>query len=226
MARTALVTGGNRGIGLETVRGLAEAGLTVWMGSRNVDDGTAAAAELGFPAERVRVVPLDVTDPAGIDSALAVIAGPVDVLVNNGGVWEGAPILDLTDEQFRNALEINTIGAWRLMKALLPGMVERGYGRVVNVTSGAGSFGEGMEGPPAYAASKAALNALTPIAARSVSGNIKVNAMCPGWVHTRMGGEKAPRTPKEGADTVIWLATLPDDGPTGGFFRDRKPIEW
>jgi NAD(P)-dependent dehydrogenase (short-subunit alcohol dehydrogenase family) len=105
-------------------------------------------------------------------------------------------------------------------------MIERGYGRVVNVSSGAGSFAEGLEGPPAYAVSKAALNALTVRLATETRGDVKVNAACPGWVRTRMGGSGAPRSVEEGADTIVWLATLGPDGPTGGFFRDRQPIEW
>jgi len=105
-------------------------------------------------------------------------------------------------------------------------MSARGYGRIVNVSSGWGSFAEGMGGPGLYGVTKAALNALTVRLAKELPSTVKVNAMCPGWVRTRMGGQSATRSPDEGADTAIWLATLSDDGPTGGFFRDRKPIEW
>ena len=105
-------------------------------------------------------------------------------------------------------------------------MNARGYGRIVNVSSGWGSFAEGLSGPGAYSISKAALNALTLSLSKDLPTNVKVNCMCPGWVRTRMGGEGAPRTPEEAADTAIWLATLPDDGPTGGFYRDRKLIAW
>ncbi|HEX5871127.1 MAG TPA: SDR family NAD(P)-dependent oxidoreductase, partial [Longimicrobium sp.] len=117
-------------------------------------------------------------------------------------------------------------GPIRLIRALVPNMVARGYGRIVNVSSGWGSFAEGMGGPGAYGVTKAALNAMTVRLSNELPASIKVNAMCPGWVRTRMGGDAATRTPDEGADTAVWLATLPDDGPTGVFFRDRKPIEW
>ena len=120
---------------------------------------------------------------------------------------------------------MNRIGSIRTCQAFVPGMLERGYGRVVNVSSGGGSFGEGI-GPMAYGASKAALNALTVKIAEAVRGDVKANAMCPGWVRTDMGGSGAPRSPEQAADTLVWLATLPPDGPNGGFFRDRHPIPW
>jgi NAD(P)-dependent dehydrogenase (short-subunit alcohol dehydrogenase family) len=122
-------------------------------------------------------------------------------------------------------LEINTVGFFRICKAFVPGMVERGYGRVVSVFSGGGSFGEGL-GPAVYAVSKAALNALTVKVSQAARGDVKANAMCPGWVRTDMGGVRAPRSPEEAADTLVWLATLPADGSNGSFFRDRKPIPW
>ena len=117
-------------------------------------------------------------------------------------------------------------GPLRLTRSLAPNMIARGYGRIVNLSSGWGSFAEGMGGPGMYGVTKAALNALTVRLVQELPSAVKVNAMCPGWVRTRMGGEGATRSPDEGADTAVWLATLPDDGPTGGFFRDREPIEW
>ncbi len=131
----------------------------------------------------------------------------------------------MDEETFRRALEINTLGPFRICQAFVPAMVRRGYGRVVNVSSGGGSFGEGI-GPVAYGASKAALNALTVKVAEAARGDVKANAMCPGWVRTDMGGAGAPRSPEQAADTLVWLATLPTDGPNGGFFRDRRPIPW
>jgi NAD(P)-dependent dehydrogenase (short-subunit alcohol dehydrogenase family) len=123
------------------------------------------------------------------------------------------------------ALEVNTLGPFRTCRAFVPMMLQRGYGRVVNISSGGGSFGEGL-GPAAYAVSKVALNALTVKVSQAVRGDVKVNAMCPGWVRTDMGGSGAPRSTEEAADMLVWLATLSEDGPNGGFFRDRKPIPW
>jgi NAD(P)-dependent dehydrogenase (short-subunit alcohol dehydrogenase family) len=123
-------------------------------------------------------------------------------------------------------LEVNLLGAYRTARAFVPGMIARGHGRVVNVSSNWGSFDAGLEGPPAYAISKAALNALTVRLAREAGDKVKVNCLCPGWVRTRMGGESADSSVEEGADTAIFLATLPDDGPTGQFFRKREPHAW
>ncbi|MEM7072307.1 MAG: SDR family NAD(P)-dependent oxidoreductase, partial [Pseudomonadota bacterium] len=144
---------------------------------------------------------------------------------NNAGLMGSGTVLDDVDE-WQRLMTVMVDGPHRLMHLLVPGMVERRYGRVVNLSSGWGSFAEGLAGPGAYGVAKAALNALTVAAARRKPRNVKINSMCPGWVHTDMGGPNAPRTPKEGADTAIWLATLDDKGPSGGFFRDRKPIAW
>jgi NAD(P)-dependent dehydrogenase (short-subunit alcohol dehydrogenase family) len=152
----------------------------------------------------------------------------VDVLVNNAGVLQSGGILDISDELLRNTLEVNVLGALRTARVFLPGMLERGYGRVVNVSSGAGSITEAGAYTPAYSISKAALNMLTRQLAFAAEGHadVKVNAMCPGWVRTDMGGGSAPRSPEEGVDTLVWLAMLPADGPTNGFFRDRRPAAW
>jgi NAD(P)-dependent dehydrogenase (short-subunit alcohol dehydrogenase family) len=150
----------------------------------------------------------------------------VDVLVNNAGVYGGGSLLSTAVEDLRRAFDTNFWGAVWACRAWVPKMVERGYGRVVNVSSGYGSFAEGLEGPAPYALSKAALNALTLRLASEVSGDVKVNAVCPGWVRTRMGGKGARRSVEEGAETIVWLATLGRDGPTGGLFRDRERIEW
>ena len=145
--------------------------------------------------------------------------------MNNAGVYPTEGVFQVSEETFRGALEIITVGPFRTCKAFVPGMIERSYGRVVNVSSSGGSFGEGL-GPAAYAVSKAALNVLAVKASQAVRGDVKANAMCPGWVRTDMGGAGAPRSPEEAADTLVWLATLPADGPNGGFFRDRKPLPW
>ncbi len=217
----ALVTGANRGIGLATARGLAAKGLEVVLGSRVAAEGEAAAA--GIPGSTV--LPLDVADGASVARALAAL-GPVDVLVNNAGVCPEGTALQVAPEAVRQAFEVHVFGPLALIRGLLPGMLDRGYGRIVNLSSGWGSFGEGLTGPFAYAVSKAALDALTFSLGHDLQGDVKINACCPGWVATRMGGAAAPLVPEQGADTPIWLATLPPDGPSGGFFRNRKPIPW
>jgi hypothetical protein len=150
--------------------------------------------------------------------------GRADV-VNNAGILETVPFLGDNDN-FARSMQVMVHAPFELMRAVIPGMAARGHGRIVNVSSGWGSFAEGLNGGGAYGIAKAALNALTLRAAQEVSPCIKVNAMCPGWVQTRMGGAGAPRSPEAGAATAIWLATLPADGPTGGFFRDRRPVPW
>ncbi|BDU72101.1 SDR family NAD(P)-dependent oxidoreductase [Mesoterricola silvestris] len=217
----ALVTGGNRGIGLATAQGLASRGLEVVLGCRDVAGGEAAAA--GIPG--ATCLPLDLADGVSVARALAAL-GPVDVLVNNAGVCPEGKVLEVAPEVVRQAFEAHVFGPLALIRGVLPGMLARGYGRIVNLSSGWGSFGEGLSGPFAYSVSKAALDALTLSIGRELSGDVKINACCPGWVATRMGGPGATRTPEQGADTPIWLATLPPDGPNGGFFRNREPIPW
>lgn len=229
MKRTVFVTGGNRGIGLAIARQLAELGNMVLLGSRDRKAGEDAAQSLRGPGLDVEAVHLDLTDASSIEAALKDIEKSgrhVDVLVNNAGVLQQKPILELTEAEISDSLAAHLTGPLRLTRALAPGMIARRYGRIVNLSSGWGSFAEGMGGPGLYGVTKAALNALTVRLSKELPSSVKVNAMCPGWVRTRMGGEGATRSPDEGADTAVWLATLPDDGPTGGFFRDRKPIEW
>jgi NAD(P)-dependent dehydrogenase (short-subunit alcohol dehydrogenase family) len=229
MKRTVLVTGANRGIGLAVARQLAELGNTVLLGSRDLNAGEDAAKSLRRLGLDVAPIHVDLTDPGTIDAAINHIAEAgyqLDVLVNNAGVLHDEALLQLTDAQFSESVDVHVTGPFRVIRALVPNMIARRYGRIVNVSSGWGSFAEGMGGPEAYGVTKAALNALTARLAKELPPSVKVNAMCPGWVRTRMGGEAATRTPEEAADTAVWLATLPDGGPTGGFFRDRKRIEW
>lgn len=234
--RTALVSGANRGIGFEIVRQLARLGVLAVIGSRDPKDGLAAAEKLQSEGLDVPVVALDVDREGSAAEAVAEVKrlyGRLDVLVNNAAILIDSPggfkasLFDLTGDIARRTFETNLLGPLRLIQAAAPLMRAQGYGRIVNVSSSAGQLAEMGSGYPAYRMSKTALNALTRIAAAELSeGNIKVNAMCPGWVRTEMGGANADRSPEQGADTAVWLATLPDDGPTGGFFRDRKPIAW
>jgi NAD(P)-dependent dehydrogenase (short-subunit alcohol dehydrogenase family) len=227
--RVALVTGGNRGIGLEVCRQLARAGLRVILSSRDLARGRDATRILAQEGLHVSVEQLDVADPESVRACaqrLEEAGVHVDVLVNNAGVYPTAGILRVEEAAAEEALQVNLLGALRTCQAFVPGMVARGYGRVVNVSSGGGSITESVPGPGAYGFSKAGLNALTRMVAHAVRANVKVNAACPGWVATDMGGRGAPRTPEQGADTIVWLATLPEDGPTDGFFRDRRPIPW
>jgi NAD(P)-dependent dehydrogenase (short-subunit alcohol dehydrogenase family) len=234
--RIALVTGANRGIGLEIVRQLARGGLNVVLASRDLAKGEAAAARLALEDVEVPVVAIDVTDGESVRAGVADVLsrfGRIDVLVNNAAILkegfnpEDASVFEAPIDLVMLTFATNTVGPLRMIEAIVPGMRERGYGRVVNLSSGAGQLSDMGAGYPAYRMSKAALNALTRLTAAELGpGDIKINAMCPGWVRTDMGGPNATRTVEKGAETAVWLATLPADGPTGGFFRDRKPIPW
>ncbi|WP_434051630.1 MAG: SDR family NAD(P)-dependent oxidoreductase [Roseibium sp.] len=217
--RRALVTGANRGIGLAIAKGLAAKGCDIILGVRDLAAGNQIAHDMNASA-----VELDVSDQRSINHAVEAI-GTVDILVNNAGVLGAGRLLD-DPKDFERSMSVMVHGPYRLMHLLVPAMVHNRYGRIVNVSSGWGAFSDGVSGPAAYGVAKAALNALTLASARTLPDTVKVNAMCPGWVRTRMGGASAAKSPEEGADTAIWLATLDADGPTGGFFRDRKPIDW
>ena len=228
-SRTALVTGGNRGIGLEVCAQLAQRGLVVLLGSRDIRNGEQATTELKKQRLVVYPITIDVADPRSIDRCLDFLVREgvaIDVLINNAGVYPPGNVLKSTEDAFRETMEAHYYGPLRMCRALVPGMQKRKYGRIVNVSSGSGSFGEGLEGPAAYCISKATMNAFTVKLAQCAGPHVKVNTLCPGWVRTRMGGATATRGVKKGAETIIWLATLPDDGPTGGYFRDKKPIPW
>jgi len=222
--RVALVTGANRGIGFEVCRELAARGWRVFLGARDYEKGEAAARRIGG---EVSAVALDVDDPDA-PFRLAAPIGPVDVLVNNAGAhydtWETALKADW--RIVRQAFETNLFGTWRKAQAFAPEMRARGWGRIVNVSSGAGSLASMGAGTPAYATSKAALNALTRVLAGELQGTgVLVNAVCPGWVATDMGGAGG-RPVAEGAASVLWAIDLPDDGPSGGFYRDGAPVAW
>ncbi len=227
----ALVTGANRGIGLEVTNQLARLGHTVYLGSRDSDAGRRAARSLISAGLDVRVVVLDVTDPATTAAAARRIGadhGRLDALVNNAAIhydtWQSAAAANL--DVVREALETNVLGAWQTTQAVLPLLRASGHGRIVNVSSGGGSLTGMGGGIPAYRISKVSINALTRMwAAELAADGILVNSVCPGWVATDMGGPGG-RPVSEGAAGITWAATLAGDGPTGGFFRDRQPVPW
>lgn len=229
--RVAVVTGGNRGIGLEVCRQLARCDHVVFLGSRDETKGREAAREIGGDGLTITPCRLDVTDVDSIERVRARVAadhGRLDVLVNNAAVlydtWQHA--IDADVAQVREAFETNTIGALNMVHAFLPLLRKSRHARVVNVSSESGSLASMGAGTPAYSISKAALNALTRILAAELRRDrILVNAVCPGWVETDMGGAGG-RPVEKGAASVVWAAVLPDDGPTGGFFRDRRPVPW
>jgi NAD(P)-dependent dehydrogenase (short-subunit alcohol dehydrogenase family) len=222
----AVVTGANRGIGREVCRQLAGRGYEVVLGARDADKGARAASELG-----VHSCQLDVADAKSVAAAAGWVEdrlGRCDVLVNNAAIlydtWAHASSADL--DEVRAALETNLLGAWRTTLAFLPLLRRSPHPRIVNVSSQSGSLAGMAGGTPAYSVSKAALNALT----RVLSGELRadrvlVNAICPGWTATDMGG-RGGRPVQDGAASVVWAATLPDDGPSGGFFRDGRPVPW
>jgi NAD(P)-dependent dehydrogenase (short-subunit alcohol dehydrogenase family) len=230
--RVALVTGANRGLGLETTRQLLDRGLLVAMTGRDVDSIERARHGLREASRNAIAVRMDVTDFASVEAACRSVVerfGTVDVVVNNAAVllFEDSDLLSIPLEGFRDTFEANVFGMIEVCRALVPAMAERGYGRIVNVSSGAGQLAGMSTYAPAYSMSKAAVNAFTRILASTYDGRgVLVNSVDPGWVRTDMGGPSAPRSVEEGADTIVWLATLPDDGPTGGFFRDRRRIAW
>ena len=230
--KVAVVTGAYRGIGLEVSRRLARLGFAVVLTARDARKGEEAAAALKLEGLDVVPFPLDVTDRQSVEAARLFVEerfGRLDVLVNNAAIlydsWQRAETADL--ETVREAFETNTLGAWRTAQAFIPLLTKGGHGRIVNVSSESGSLSVMGGGTPAYGVSKVALNALTRmLAAELRPARVLVNSVCPGWVATEMGGADAPRTVEEGAAGIVWAATLPDDGPTGGFFRDGEPLAW
>jgi NAD(P)-dependent dehydrogenase (short-subunit alcohol dehydrogenase family) len=230
--KVALVTGSYRGLGLETVKQLAEMQFHAIISGRRLDIGKAETHALIQKGLHVSYLDLDVTSGSSISAASKWVEekfGRLDVLVNNAGIHYdmGHPSVNPDWKIVEEATQINFLGAWRAAVGLLPLLKKSPAGRIVNVSSGAGSLHDVTPGTPAYSASKAALNMLTiQLASELKSSGIKVNSVCPGWVRTEMGGPQAPRSVEEGAKGIVWAATLDANGPTGGFFRDGKPIAW
>ena len=231
MQKIAVVTGGNRGLGLETTRQLASAGIFVVLTSRDEIKGRTAVEQLEREGLTVAYHVLDVAKPQSIDRLSRYVLeqfGRADVLVNNAGVFlDVRGSADPLILRLRETMETNVYGPLLLAEQFIPTMRKNHYGRIVNVSSGMGQLSEMQGGWPSYRISKTALNAVTRILAdENKDENVLVNSVCPGWVKTDMGGAGAEKTPQQGADTIVWAATLPDGGPTGGFFRDRHSIPW
>ena len=231
--RVAVVTGANRGIGFETSRQLAKLGIHVVLTARSAAKAAGACQKLKDEGLNVAYHACDVTDVTAVQILRDFIKknhGAADILVNNAGVMldpKGGSASEMSPDVLHNTMATNVYGPAMLCRALVPLMREKSYGRIVNVSSGLGQLSESGRSTPAYRISKAALNSFTrTLAAEHADINILVNSMCPGWVRSDMGGPTAPRTLEQGADTAVWLATLADDGPRSGFFRDRLPIAW
>jgi NAD(P)-dependent dehydrogenase (short-subunit alcohol dehydrogenase family) len=232
---TALISGGNRGIGFEICRQLGRLGHQVVLTSRNQQEGEAAAKKLQNEGLNVVHHQLDISDTTSIAACVQWLEDQkitIDILINNAAILSHSTILDTDETEMTSVISINSLGAWRLCKAFVPSMVKRGYGRVVSISSGYGQISSLTpgQGPSsgAYGISKTTLNAISRQVAASVLGhnNIKVNVMCPGWVATQMGGTGAPTSPSEAASFAVQLVTLPADGPTDTFFRYGKQIPW
>ena len=231
--KIAIVTGGNRGIGREIARQLMKSDMFVVIGCRSEPKCAMAVDDLQREGANIAGFQLDVNDTKSVRRFVEHVEkahGKPAILVNNAGVYPeetDARIEDTPTSVWRETFETNLFGAVRMCREVLPLMKKLRFGRIVNISSGLGQLHQMGEGSPAYRVSKAALNALTKTLAAEVAGSgILVNSMSPGWVRTDMGGEEAPRSVEEGAETAVWLSLLPSNGPTGQFFRDRKPIPW
>jgi len=227
MARVILVTGGNRGIGLEICRQLAKLGHNVIMATRNLKKGKEASAEIN---SIVDVQVLDVTNTEQIeklDQYINDTYGRLDVIINNAGIGIGNKgALEADMEEVKQIMATNFHGPWQVTQKLMPLLRKSEAGRVINMSSGMGSLDELTGDYAGYRLSKSALNALTILTANELAdSSIKVNAMCPGWVKTDMGGDGASRSVAQGADTAVWLA-LEENIANGKFFRDREVIPW
>lgn len=221
-----LITGGNRGIGLEVCRQLANMGHLVLLGSRNTMKGEKAIQ--GMKGE-ILVRKLDVTNLMEVRQLAETTEeefGHLDVLINNAAILNGTEGVGQSDpETSRQVMDTNFLGPWNMIHYFLPLLKKSSDPRIINISSGMGAWADLTGGYAPYRLSKTGLNALTVMLANELAGNVKVNAMCPGWVRTDMGGASATRNVAEGADTAVWLSTS-EHIPHGKFIRDRKVIEW
>lgn len=231
--KIALVTGANKGIGLEIVRQLAKAGFRVFLTARDRQRGEEASKTLQQDSLSVEFLQLDVADETSIDKLAKELASKIDhldVLVNNAGIYldaSNASVLEVEPTLILQTLQTNTLGPLRLTQKLVPLLAQSNAGKVINVSSGGGQLTDMSDWAPAYSLSKTALNAVTGMMAAALRDkHIVVNSICPGWVRTDMGGSGASRSVQEGADTVTWLATEAPSDLTGKFLRDRKVIPW
>lgn len=229
--KIALVTGSNRGIGLATVKRFLQAGMTVILTSRKEQEGAVAVDKLS-DFKDVHYHPLDITSAESVAAIKDYVSSEfqrLDVLINNAGInYDTHQNVENADLNFvTSTIDTNLMGAWRMCQAFVPLMKRNDYGRIVNVSSGAGELGSISGGTPAYSISKAALNALTIGFGNHLKNTgILVNAVGPGWVRTDMGGMTATRSPEKGAETIVWAAQFPKDGPTAKFFRDKQEVQW
>lgn len=229
--KIALVTGGNRGIGLAIVKGLLDKGMTVLMGCRDTSAGQEAAKSLNG---NVHVVPLDLSSEQSLAVSIEFISQHfphIDILINNAAILDDTNLSQISYEGLVESMHVNAFAPFRLAQLFGEKMVQQGYGRIVNVSSGWGTTSGLLDSPILYGLSKSLLNAMTRVLAQNIQAtdstvDVKINAMCPGWVRTRMGGDAATRSPEQGAETAIYLATLADDGLNGMLFRDKQVIDW
>ncbi|MFY0759827.1 SDR family oxidoreductase [Metabacillus dongyingensis] len=230
--KVALVTGGNRGIGYELVKQLALNSFKVILASRDPEMGHEGAQKLKESNLDVSFLVMDVDNQESIHQAAITVNeryGRLDVLINNAGVYldENKNLVNMDPSILEKTMATNFFGVYHVIRSFIPLMEKQGYGRIINVSSEYGAMSEmSYPGVGAYKLSKFALNGLTRLAAAEIKGDIKINAVDPGWVSTDMGGSSAPRTPKQAAESILWLATIGPEGPNGGFFRDGKRSDW
>jgi NAD(P)-dependent dehydrogenase (short-subunit alcohol dehydrogenase family) len=230
--KVALVTGGNRGIGYELVKQLAQKGFKVILASRDSEMGHEVAQKLKESNLDVSLLVMDVNNQESIRQAAITVNeryGKLDVLINNAGVYleENKKLVAMDPSIMEKTMATNFFGVYHVIRSFIPLMEKQGYGRIINVSSEYGAMSEmSYPGVGAYKLSKFAINGLTRLVAAEINSDIKINAVDPGWVSSDMGGPSAPKSPKQAAESIFWLATIGPEGPNGGFFRDGIRIDW